>query len=571
MPYNARVNPEIQELQGKLKEFLYDCVVELKATKAALFLFDRNANQFELVTDYGFKGTIRQAIDHRHPIVDRCGRGRSPFFVNGLTAEPRFAEVLFESQTERLLVAPIYLRGQLVGLIDMRDKAGKQPFDTGDLPKAQQVAEKIAELFASRNVFGQRFITLSGNEPTQGVLTGVYSPAAQPGVGASPPAGTQPGGGLAATPNLAATPPPQAASYVPRVSSLILEARAAAERVRASMTSESLTESELGIVREILRSVLLIPGATVAAFSAFEQMGGIQEIAARGTIHDDALALLQSKFESWLTKRNENAGPLRNRIHTPFGTAGPAITAADIQKVFTAPIVAGSIRGLYLTAGFANVPDRAMHELLAAFHQQLQMAIEQSMARRQAVGSRMRIADKIVEPDFTRYPELRRHCNAVVSRADAFARFLGLNPQESESVRVVALVHDAGMRLLEYERLYRKRDLSPDDLNILREHPTVGAALVEPLLGPEIALAVLCHHERYDGRGYPGELAGEEIPRLSRIVQICEAYEAMTSADSYQHPQTQESAIAAIAAAAGSQFDPNLAARFAEMMRTANP
>ena len=181
----------------------------------------------------------------------------------------------------------------------------------------------------------------------------------------------------------------------------------------------------------------------------------------------------------------------------------------------------------------------------------------------------MRIAEKIVEPDFSRYPELRRHSNAVVARVDAFTRFLALSPGEIDTARIVAIVHDAGMRLLDYDRLYRKRDLSPDDLNILREHPVVSAAIVDPLLGPEIARAVLCHHERWDGRGYPNELAGEDIPLLSRIVQICDVYEAMTSPDNYQQPQTHETAMSVITRGAGVQCDPEITRRFDEVMRSA--
>src|SRR6185436_9968883 len=97
-----------------------------------------------------------------------------------------------------------------------------------------------------------------------------------------------------------------------------------------------------------------------------------------------------------------------------------------------------------------------------------------------------------------------------------FARFLALPPAEVENAKIVALVHDAGMRLLDYERLYRKPHITEEELSFLREHPAVGAAMAEPLLGAEVARAVLCHHERADGRGYPNELRGDEIPLLAR-------------------------------------------------------
>ncbi len=506
------MHAEVQELQAKLKEILYHCAVDIKASKAALYLLDTPTNRFEMITEYGFEGAARPAADSKNPIVDKCERTRSPFF--------------FEMQSDRLLIAPIYLRGQLVGIIDMRDKDGKEPFETFDLRKAQTVSDRIAELFGNKNVWEQRFVT----------------PLPQP------------------------SPVAQAASYTPRVSSLILEARTAAERVRNAVAVDTLSETEMNIVREIVRAVLLIPGALVAAFSALGHLGGIQEIASRALLTDDALALLQSKFNAWLTKRGESGATLRNRMQTPFGTTGAAIREQDIKKVFTAPITAGSIRGLYLSVGFSGEPERSTHELLAAFHQQLQLAIEQSLSRRHLVAARLRIAEKVVEPDFSRFPELRRHSNAVVARVEAFARFLTMTPVEIDTAKVVALVHDAGMRLLDYDRLYRKRDPSPDDMNILREHPVVGAAIIEPLLGPEAARAVLSHHERWDGRGYPNELVGEEIPLTSRILQICDVYEAMTAMDGYQSPQSHDTTMAVIARDAGVQFDPDLARRFEEMM-----
>jgi HD domain-containing protein/GAF domain-containing protein len=583
------VHPDVQELQVKLKEILYDCATEVKATKAALYLRDAGSDRFDLVTEYGFKGKARPVADEKNPVVDKCEKTRVAFFVNGLMAEPKFSELMFESQSDRLLAVPIYIRGQLVGLVDMRDKGGKVPFDTSDLPKAQSVAERIAQLFAAKNIWGQKFITLSDHAakvplsdmaPLPPRVTTTNTPLPPRATTGNMPKPVTPVPNTLPVPPppvaipVAAPPPPpppvqQAVSYLPKVASLILEARTAADRVLNTAIPDTLGEAELNVVREILRAVLQIPGAIVAVFTATGTRGGTQDMVSRAALGDDAIAMMQTKFSSWLSKRGETAANLRNRVQTPFGAGGSPIREVDIKKVFTAPISAGNLTGLYLTVGFASDPERNVHELLAAFHQLLQLAIEESLSRREAMSTRLRVAEKIVEPDFSRYPELRRHSNSTVARVDGFTRFLGLAAGEIETARIVALVHDAGMRLLEYDRLYRKRDLSPDDLNILREHPTVGAAMVDPLLGPEIARAVLCHHERWDGRGYPNFLSSEDIPLVSRIVQICDVYEAMTSVDNYQTPQTHEQAMSTITRGAGTQFDPELVRKFEEYMRTA--
>ena len=569
------MHPDVDELRPKLKEILYDCAVDIKATKAALYLFD-GVNRFELVTEYGFRGGTRQIADMNDPMVDRCGRGRTPFYVNGVAAEPRFSELLFESSTDRLLAAPLYLRGKLVGFIDMRDKAGKLPFDQNDLPKGQAIAERMADLFADRNVFGQRFISLS-KVSGQHEGEGFEHRSGEPLVSAQPPVREKPNVSPSAAPAAVATPPLAApvpkkpkhdsGAFVPRLATLIINARSAAANVLVTVTPETLSDADISAARDTLRSLLLIPDAVAATFTAFGHAGGVQEVASRSTMTEEARNLLQSKLNVWLTKRGEAGGFLRTTVSTPFGTTGTPIGPNEIHKVFTAPLNVGSMRGLFLTVAFSSVPDRVAHELLAAMHNHMQLVLEQSTQRGLLANTRSRAAEKLLEPDFANYPELKRHCEAVSKLSEAFARFLQLTPAEAENARLLGIVHDAGMRLLDYERLYRKKDLSAEELGFLREHPYVGASIVEPLLGNELARAVLCHHERVDGRGYPNELQGDEIPLLSRVLQICDAWIAMTDSASYQPPEPKEKALAIITRGAGSQFDAELANRFVEMMR----
>jgi hypothetical protein len=574
-----RVQQEVEELRPKLKEILYDCAVEIRATKAALFLSD-GENHFELITEYGFRGTgLRPRADRNDPIVDRCGRGRAAFFVNGVGVEPRFSQLLFDASTDRLLVAPLYMRGKLVGFLDMRDKASKQPFDQTDVPKAQGIADRIVELFANMNIFGHRFISLSSTgetstaapETDSGPVRAVPTPADAAPVSTPNPAPRPIPNAVPSTAPVAPAAPPRAApparAPLPNLASLVIDARSLAGGLVVASAPPTIGESELAAAREVLRSLLLIPDAVAATFSAFGHLGGVQEMAGRSTITEDAKNLIQSKLNVWLTKRGEAGGFIRTQVSTPMGTTAPAIGVTDVQKVFTAPLAVGSLRGLYLTVAFGANPERSAHDMLAVLHSHLQLVLEQSLQRGALSALQLRIAEKLIEPEFLKFPELRRHTEQVAKLSEAFAQHLGLTAQEIEHARIVGLVHDCGLRLLDYERLYRKRDLSSEELAFLKEHPSVGAAMVKPLLGDEIARAVLCHHERVDGHGYPNELHGEEIPLLSRAVQLCDAWVAMTDPESYQPPEPAETALATITRAAGAQFDMKLASRFIEMMR----
>jgi HD-GYP domain-containing protein (c-di-GMP phosphodiesterase class II) len=348
---------------------------------------------------------------------------------------------------------------------------------------------------------------------------------------------------------------------------MVGEAKQKTAGMRTPPHPKAVGEGELRAVRDVLRSILHLPGSLVAAFTSTGAPHVTQEVSARNTLADDAREEIRAKLNAWLAKRGEAIGVFNAAVQTPLGETGTPISAAQLQKVYTAPVNAAGYRGLYLTVAFADTPARSTHELLAALLNQLQLAIEVSNSREELDQIRKSAAAKLLDSDFNRYPELRHHSDAVASLVSAFSQFLDLTPQEVETVTLTALVHDVGLRVLDYERLYTKRDISANELELLRQHVTVGAAMVEPFLGPEIARAVLCHHERVDGSGYPNELSGENIPLPSRIVQICDAFVTITDPTSYHRTMTAEEAVATITRGAGAQFDARLVAKFAEMMK----
>jgi len=523
---------EIAQLEPQLKEILYRCMEDIRATKAALYL-STEPQIYHLVTQYGFREPPTKDIAAKDDLVDKLLTRRAPFFVNSLNEDPIFSERLFKAQTTRMLLAPIYSRGKLVGFLDLRDKAGKRPFEASDATGVQTIAEQFVELFAQKNLFGQRTVTIVDEKKSQ--------PAPMTMESAS--------------------------------DSAVEEAKRSLERgVGRARVASAISETHLRAGALSLAALIALPGALMAALSAFNRNVGLQVLAARAGISSEALQEFQSKLQAWAVKRSLSAGSIRSSIIHPLGRAEAEITAARMNSILSAPIEVSGVSGLVLTLAFESVPDAGTKELLGDLLRQTEASVEQSLSRSRLSAALWRTAEKLVEPDFQRYPRLMDHCRRVADLAERLTTAAGLRPADVESIKLAALVHDVGMRVLDYPFLYRKPNLTPEEMKKLQQHAVVGAALVaETALGGEIANAVLCHHERPDGTGYPSGLSLEQIPIGARIIHICEAYDAMTAADSYQTPVQVGAALAKIRRSAGSQFDPELAAKFADMMTVDSP
>lgn len=539
--------PELKSIEASLKQILYGCVEHVQATKAALYLsvsHDLGEKQYELVTSYQYNPAGRKVVTANDDLVDRLAVKRAPFFVNGLGADQRLAEMLFRQGNDRLLVTPLFSRGRLVGFIDMRDKAGKKPFDTPDLSAAKQIADQMLGLLASNNLFGLAPIALVQETP---------SPAAAPNL-------------------VRPTPAPAPAPLRPG-QFFSNDAMKAIESARTQMTKRQLAasnsgkrilgEPDLEVVRLLLPAALAIPGAVLACFSAIGHVNNPQSIVAIATVTDDAIEMLQTHLQEWLRRANQrHMATIHPQLIYPFGAQVVPVSAAGISTILSAPVNPQSMEGLVLTVAFERTPEAQAQRALHIFLRQIEQTVESAIAATSGRNDRQVIAEKLLEPDFQKYPDLAEHSREVASIAHRFAGVLELPPTQAETVRLAALVHDAGLRLLDYERLYKRLNLTAEELRGLAEHPVVGAALVEPLLGSDVAQAVLRHHERVDGKGYPSRLSGSQIPLAARIIQIADAWVAMTARQSYQAAISYEQAIVRLREGAGSQFDPALVERF---------
>jgi putative nucleotidyltransferase with HDIG domain len=158
-----------------------------------------------------------------------------------------------------------------------------------------------------------------------------------------------------------------------------------------------------------------------------------------------------------------------------------------------------------------------------------------------------------------RDPTAARHAAAVAHYGRELAAAAGLGEHAQAVVHTAGLLHDIGKEALPDHILLGRSELQPAERRLVERHPTDGARLLLRVEGlGEVANAVLAHHERIDGRGYPDGLAGDDIPVAARILAIAEAYDVLTAPDSYRVPLSAAEAEDELRRVAGSQLDGRL-------------
>ncbi|MBA3747203.1 MAG: HD-GYP domain-containing protein [Solirubrobacterales bacterium] len=162
------------------------------------------------------------------------------------------------------------------------------------------------------------------------------------------------------------------------------------------------------------------------------------------------------------------------------------------------------------------------------------------------------------------------HSQGVVDLALVIADELGVYDEERRLVEFGAMLHDIGKITTPKEIINKAGPLSAEEWVLMRQHTLAGQRLLDRVGGTlhDVGLVVRSSHERYDGRGYPDGLSGEQIPLAARIVAVADAYSAMTTRRSYRDALPHEVAIEELKANAGSQFDPQVAAAAVRVLKS---
>lgn len=244
-----------------------------------------------------------------------------------------------------------------------------------------------------------------------------------------------------------------------------------------------------------------------------------------------------------------------------------AIAAAVGSEVICEPIsYCGRPIGVVL-AGQKRGPDpmiaspemqfvEAVADFLGTFHENIARFDEQ---KAMSMGVLKALTASIDAKD----PYTRGHSERVAHLSHSISLAMGFSTEDAERVRIAGLVHDVGKIGVPEAVLLKTGRLTDDEFAFIKKHPEIGHRILKDIIGMQDVLpGVLYHHERYDGRGYPHGLKGENIPLVARIIALSDTFDAMSSTRSYRSALPREKVLSELQRCAGSQFDPRVVESF---------
>jgi putative two-component system response regulator len=226
-----------------------------------------------------------------------------------------------------------------------------------------------------------------------------------------------------------------------------------------------------------------------------------------------------------------------------------------VSKPFEQTEVLLRIRNL-LRVRFLHLQAEQQNQLLEDRVRQRTQALEEA---------KLEMVERLARAAEFRDDDTGQHTRRVGDLSARIARALGRPEPEVELIRRAAPLHDVGKIGIPDSILLKPGRLTPEEFAVMQQHTTIGATVLSGGDSQLIGLAeqiARCHHERWDGAGYPARLRGEEIPLAARIVAVADFFDALSHDRPYRNAWPRERVLAEMAASVGSHFDPEVVEAF---------
>ena len=230
--------------------------------------------------------------------------------------------------------------------------------------------------------------------------------------------------------------------------------------------------------------------------------------------------------------------------------------------------------------GVLLVYDKATHDkfsredvhLLTTIGSQMGIAIENARLYAVLQDSTLQTVQALASSLEAKDNYTSGHSARVSHYSHLIALRLGLDEREMRNLRYASQLHDIGKIGITERILNKPGKLSDWEVSAIKDHPVIGEKIIQSLdFLDDVRDVIRHHHERWDGTGYPDNLLGDDIPLLSRIMSVADAYDAMTTARPYRAALSRSTAIAELRSNSGTQFDPRLVDLFLTILREEDP
>ncbi|WP_031549484.1 HD domain-containing phosphohydrolase [Oribacterium sp. FC2011] len=216
----------------------------------------------------------------------------------------------------------------------------------------------------------------------------------------------------------------------------------------------------------------------------------------------------------------------------------------------------------------AEVLTLRVRHLLDLIRLQRDLHAEVEKKTREIEGLSIHIVQTLAEAIDAKDTYTKGHSSRVAEYSREIARRAGCTTEKQEEIYMMGLLHDVGKIGVPNAVINKPGRLTDEEFEIIKTHPGRGAKILQNIEEmPKLAIGARCHHERYDGRGYPDGISGEDIPEEARIIAVADAYDAMTSNRSYRGVLPQDVVRSEVEKGSGTQFDPKFAAIMLEIIK----
>jgi HD-GYP domain-containing protein (c-di-GMP phosphodiesterase class II) len=318
---------------------------------------------------------------------------------------------------------------------------------------------------------------------------------------------------------------------------------------------ESIVQSAIELIDAEAGSLLLVDDEGMLWFKVVQGEAGMK-------LKDKSVKSGEG-ITGWVFENSKPA--MINDVETDerFSSKLDNDTGFKTESILCAPLIYGkeSIGVLEVLNKRTGNFTESEEKLLFSLADQAAISISQSRSRESEHSDIVQMTEILVNAMDNHIPIKKGHTKRVAMHAVAIGRQIGLEDDELKKLHFASVLHDIGLLRFEYFEQMEGANLE--------QHPTIGYEMVRPISSwKDIAQIILFHHERPDGSGYPAGKKGQEIPLLSRIIAVADAYDVMISESSYEETKSEREALEELEKNSGTQFDADIVKAFRQILST---